>query len=94
MAVEDVDETIKVKKLSSSTGKISSIISSSIDGEFKGWDGETIFILTNGQIWQQSSYAYTYHYAYNPKVTIYKSAAGYTMTVDGMSGKINVKRLK
>lgn len=94
MAVEDVDETISVKKLNSSASKTNSIIESAVDGEFKGWDGETIFKLTNGQIWQQSSYSYTYHYAYNPKVTIYKSAYGYTMMVDGVSGKINVKQLK
>jgi hypothetical protein len=51
--------------------KIKTVIESSIDGEFKGWDGSTIFKLSNGQIWQQSSYAYMYHYAYNPPVLIY-----------------------
>jgi len=32
-------------------------IESRVDGEFEGWDGETIFPLTNGQIWQQVQYA-------------------------------------
>jgi hypothetical protein len=44
-----------------------SVIESRIDGEFEGWEGDTIFKLENGQIWQQSSYAYTYHYSYRPK---------------------------
>lgn len=35
------------------------VIESRIEGEFEGWDGDTIFELENGQIWQQSSYAYT-----------------------------------
>ena len=34
------------------------VIESQIDGEFEGWEGETVFVLTNGQIWQQSSYDY------------------------------------
>ena len=38
--------------------KAASVIESQIDGEFHGWDGETIFKLTNGQIWQQAEYGY------------------------------------
>jgi hypothetical protein len=72
----------------------SSAIESKIDGEFNGWNGETIFKLTNGQIWQQSSYAYTYHYAYMPKVTIYKINNKYKMIVEGVKGSIEVKQIK
>ncbi|HHT9138744.1 MAG TPA: hypothetical protein ACFYEK_16055 [Candidatus Wunengus sp. YC60] len=43
------------------------VIESHIEGDFEGWEGETIFKLDNGQIWQQSSYDYTYHYAYHPE---------------------------
>ncbi len=53
-----------------------------------------MFKLANGQIWQQSSYAYTYHYAYRPKVLIYKAGAVYQMKVDGVDDAIQVKRLK
>jgi hypothetical protein len=35
-------------------GSCSSVIESQIDGTFQGWSGETVFKLTNGQIWQQS----------------------------------------
>lgn len=69
-------------------------IVSNIDGTFTGWTGSTIFKLLNGQIWQQSSYAYMYHYAYSPKVTIYKSGLVYKMIVDGVDSNINVTRLK
>lgn len=70
------------------------VIESKIDGEFSGWEGETIFKLQNGQIWQQSSYAYEYKYAYSPKVLIFKSGSGYEMRVDGVAGGISVTRLK
>lgn len=70
------------------------VIESRIDGEFTGWEGETIFKLSNGQIWQQASYAYTYHYAYRPNVVILRTSGGYVMQVDGVYGKINVRRLR
>lgn len=72
----------------------SSVIESKIDGDFEGWEGETIFKLTNGQIWQQDSYAYNYSYKYNPKVLIYKSGSRYKMKVDGLNDEIYVKQLK
>jgi len=70
------------------------VIESQIDGEFSGWEGETIFKLTNGQIWQQAAYAYTYSYKYRPKVLIFRIGGGYQMQVDGMDSRIRVTRLK
>jgi len=70
------------------------VIESQIDGDFEGWEGETIVKLMNGQIWQQSEYYYTYHYAFMPKVIVYKSGAGFKMKVDGVRKEIGVVRLK
>jgi len=71
------------------------VIETQMDDEFEGWDGETVFKLANGQIWQQKEYAYTYHYAYRPKVLIYRSqAGGWKMKVDGVERAIGVERLK
>lgn len=70
------------------------VVESQIDGEFQGWEGETIFKLMNGQIWQQSQYSYTYHYAYMPSVIIYSSGGGYKMKVDGVNDTIYVKQLR
>jgi hypothetical protein len=69
-------------------------IESQIDGEFNGWEGETIFKLRNGQVWQQRSYSYHYKYAYAPKVLIYRSGAVYKMRVDGVDTEIAVRRIK
>ena len=70
------------------------VIESQIEGEFQGWDGDTIFKLTNGQIWQQSSYAYTYSYKYRPKIIIFKSGGGFKLQVEGVDQRISVIRLK
>ena len=70
------------------------VIETQIDGEFEGWEGETIFKMMNGQIWQQSSYAYMYSYAYSPEVIIYETSSGYVMKVDGVEETINVIKLK
>jgi len=70
------------------------VIDTYIDGDFNGWDGETVFRLQNGQIWQQASYAYTYSYAYSPRVLIYPSNGGWHMQVDGMTESIPVQRLR
>lgn len=71
-----------------------SVIESQIDGDYEGWEGETIIKLTNGQIWQQSEYYYTYHYAFMPKVMIFASGPGYKMKVDGVEKSVGVIRLK
>jgi hypothetical protein len=72
----------------------SGVIESRINGTFEGWTGDTIFKLLNGQIWQQSSYDWTWHWAYSPNVLIYKSGSVYKMKVDGVDRTINVIRLK
>jgi hypothetical protein len=69
-------------------------IESTISGDFNGWDGETIFKLDNGQIWQQAEYSYTYSYAYHPDVTIYQVSSGCRMKVEDEDETILVKRIK
>ena len=71
-----------------------SVIESKIDGDFEGWEGETIVKLENGQIWQQSEYHYNYHYAFMPAVLIFKSGSGYKMWIKGIKKAVRVKRLK
>lgn len=61
-----------------------------VDGEWSGWDGDTIVKLTDGSVWRQSEYHYEYHYAYRPKVAISSNK----MTVDGMNRAVQVRRLE
>jgi hypothetical protein len=71
-----------------------SVIESQIEGDFEGWEGETIVKLTNGQIWQQSEYYYYYRYAFMPKVLIFKSGGVYKMKVEGVEKPVGVTRLR
>ena len=86
---------LNVARLSNSgRSSNSEIIESNIDGEFEGWDGETIVRLLNGQIWEQARYHYDYQYAYNPEVLIYKVGHRYMMQVEGADEPVQVRRIK
>lgn len=71
-----------------------SAVESQIDGDFEGWEGETVVKLTNGEIWQQTEYHYEYHYAFMPEVVVYRTTGGFKMKVDGMDTAVGVQRLK
>ncbi|WP_201617293.1 hypothetical protein [Psychrobacter immobilis] len=71
---------------------ISDVIETQINGEFKGWEGETAYTLTNGQVWQQCTYQYNYSYSYRPDVFIYSTGSGYKMKVEGTTA--DVKRIE
>lgn len=67
-------------------------IKSKIVNDFKGWTGDTIFELLNGQIWKQAKPQYKYFYVYRPDVVIVKIGSHYIMTVKGKS--IRVTKIK
>lgn len=77
-----------------STAIAQSVIESHVDGEFEGWEGETVVKLMNGQIWVQTEYYYHYHYAYMPDVLIYQSGGGWKMKVEGIDKAVRVERLR
>src|SRR5688572_22931042 len=60
-----VESGRKAAPASTSPGRSAtqSVIESKVDGDFEGWEGETIVKLMNGQVWQQTEYYYHYHYA-------------------------------
>lgn len=72
--------------------QITGVIESRINGEFKGWEGETSYELANGQVWQQSRYKYKYKYAHRPEAVIFNPGGGHVMQVAGTSAK--VRRIK
>ena len=69
------------------------VVETQIEGTFSGWSGDTIWKMTNGQIWQQAEYAYHYHYAYRPEVLIYPSRSGWKMKVED-DEEIAVRQLR
>jgi len=87
MSVDGVRDSIYVQQVS--------FIRSCIDGEFEGWSGDTVFVLCNGQVWQQSDYQYRYRYAYRPSILLYQPpGGGWRLSVEGMSDTIRVIQLR
>ena len=41
-----------------------------IDGECEGFNGESVFAMTDGSVYRQTQYYYRYRYQYRPKVTL------------------------
>ncbi len=68
------------------------VIESRIEGNLEGWSGDTVFEFVNDQVWQQSSYAYWYHYAYRPGVVTMDSRV--LMLADDDSNRVNVRRIR
>lgn len=73
MAVDGMSDVVRVQQVA--------YLRTCINGTYEGFTGETIFALCNGQVWQQTSYAYHYHYAYRPPVLLYESPAGGVLAV-------------
>jgi hypothetical protein len=74
-------------------GKMELVFESQIDGNFYGMDGSSVYILTNGHIYQQSQVKYQYCYSYCPSVKIWKDHSQYFLDVDGMNEMIEVKKV-
>lgn len=75
-------------------GAAENVIETQIDGTSEGWNGDTVWKMTNGQVWQQASIGYHYRYAFRPRVLLYRSGGGWKMRVDGDNDEVVVKRLK
>lgn len=88
------DGIVQTAKIIGSQHTTPNVIETQIDGDFEGWEGETIVKLMNGQVWQQSEYYYHYHYSFMPRVMIFKSGVGYKMKVDGIERAVGVTQLR
>lgn len=68
---------------------------SRISGNFRGWRGNTIFRLDNGQVWKQAESDLFVVNVDDPEVTIKKGFMGtYFLKIKGFGSRVKVKRLK
>lgn len=73
----------------------STAIRSHIVGEFTGWDGDTVFELANGQVWEQRRPTRYRFEATDPEVIIDRNFFGFfEMEVVGANRSVKVKRIK
>ncbi len=68
-------------------------VESSIEGVFCGWRQEGLFRLTNGEVWEQVSKEYKYVTLMKPQVRIYRGKVLYFIEVQGMEGRVQVRKV-
>lgn len=89
------DDLYGKEQLAVDTRKAPKRIESRLVGTFKGWFGSTTFKLENGQVWMQRIRdVQKYRPSENPKVTVFKSAGGYRIRIEGYRQTCPVKRIK
>ena len=59
------------------------VFKSKIAGEFEGYDDSKVFVLANGQRWQQVGSRDRYRHMHQPKVTILQVGRRHYLEVDG-----------
>ena len=64
-----------------------------INGSFKGWDGDTLVELTDGSTFRQTEYHYEYDYSYRPDVKIFVSPFSYKILVEDSDEPVEVEIL-
>lgn len=69
------------------------VTQSRINGEFTGWEGESIYELDNGQKWRQARYMYKYIYQYRPPVKIWQDGSRYYMEVANSGEQVEVVKV-
>jgi hypothetical protein len=70
---------------------VTQFIKTCIASDFTGWQAGSYFEMCNGQVWQQTSATYSYHYAYRPHALLYATPSGVKLYVDGMSDSVSVR---
>lgn len=88
------DKKLNVMNLSGAGSSGGSVIESNIDGQWNGWNGDTIVKLTNGQIWEQFGLHLSLSLGLGNEVLIYKKAGTWYMKVEDEDEAVAVTRLK
>lgn len=94
-AISTTEEGFGLESVKGAQDKDIKSIQSRFDGEFTGWDGDTVFPLKNGQVWQQIESGRMGWKATDPMITIKRGFMGsYQLSVEGVNKKVRVKRIK
>jgi len=88
------DKKLNVVNLSGGSSSGGSVIESNIDGQWNGWNLDTIVKLTNGQIWEQVGLHLSISIGLGNEVLMYKKAGTWYMQVEDEDEAVAVIRLK
>ena len=85
---------VLVTFLSTTGHATSGVVTATITNDFSGYGPERIFVLDNGQVWQQAEAWYWYWYWFRPNALIYPASGGWKMHVENIDHDVLVRRLK
>ncbi|MDG4945105.1 hypothetical protein NMK71_01645 [Weeksellaceae bacterium KMM 9713] len=91
--VQHFDKSVYSSRSSSRVSYTGATIRTNINGTFNGWEGDSVFKMMDGSVWQQAEYDYHYHYAYMPNVLIYSKNGSTYMSVEGVDKEIRVNKI-
>jgi hypothetical protein len=64
-------------------------------GEFRGWSGDTVFPLENGQTWRQAEPGRVHWVKEAPVITITATSLGtFWLSVEGINARVRVRRVR
>jgi len=69
-------------------------VESYITSDFQRLAHGEVFVLANGQVWEQTEYYTWFWYAFRPRVIIYSDYGSYKMAVAGIDHVVSVRRLR
>jgi len=71
------------------------VLRSRILGSFRGWSGDTVFRLEDGQVWQQRLPGNYFHRAESPEVELRRNALGFwELRIVATNRAVGVKRIE
>ena len=73
------------------------VLELTLDGEFSGWSGRTVFRFTNGEVWRQigNEHYYPRRKIPNPAMTIHRGLiGGYQLELVETGARVKVERIK
>lgn len=96
LKIDGIKEQITSDLLNKTRGtqNTKALITTKIDGDFKGYHKGNLYKLRNGQIWEQVDSENRSRNQYAPDVIIYLKSGKYYMQVEGMQDAVVVNKLK
>jgi hypothetical protein len=89
-----VTETNAAEFSVKSNGTVSEL-RATIEGDFRGWTGNTVFVLSDGSEWQQRAKGVKPLILTNPEVRVFKNWLGfYELEIIATGDKVKVKKVR
>ena len=94
LIINDKELDIEYLSSGSEVNGNASVVKSSLDGEWGGWQGDTIVKLMNGQIWEQFGLHLSLSLGLGNEVLVYQKYGTWYMQVEGEDEAVAVIRIK